>query len=132
MNDTPAIIVNVQKQPGANVIQVVDRVKQLLPTLTAALPASMEVQLLTDRTVTIRASVHDTQFELLLAIALGGDGDLRVPADRAGTLIPEHRGAACRSSAPSASCTSPASASTTSPSWRSPSPPASWSTTPSW
>ncbi|MGZ5084330.1 MAG: MdtB/MuxB family multidrug efflux RND transporter permease subunit [Usitatibacter sp.] len=70
MNDTPAIIVNVQRQPGANVIEVVDRVKQLLPTLTAALPASIEVQLLTDRTVTIRASVHDTQFELMLAIAL--------------------------------------------------------------
>jgi multidrug efflux pump len=70
MNDTPAIIVNVQRQPGANVIEVVDRVKQLLPTLTAALPASIEVKLLTDRTVTIRASVHDTQFELMLAVAL--------------------------------------------------------------
>jgi multidrug efflux pump len=70
MNDTPAIIVNVQRQPGANVIEVVDRVKQLLPSLTAALPASIEVHLLTDRTVTIRASVHDTQFELMLAIAL--------------------------------------------------------------
>ncbi len=70
MNETPAIIVNVQRQPGANVIEVVDRVKQLLPALTAALPASVEVQLLTDRTVTIRASVHDTQFELMLAVAL--------------------------------------------------------------
>ena len=70
MNETPAIIVNVQRQPGANVIEVVDRVKQILPSLTAALPASIEVQLLTDRTVTIRASVNDTQFELMLAIAL--------------------------------------------------------------
>jgi multidrug efflux pump len=70
MNETPAIIVNVQKQPGANVIEVVDRVKQLLPTLTASLPASIDVRLLTDRTVTIRASVHDTQIELLLAVAL--------------------------------------------------------------
>ena len=70
MNDTPAIIVNVQRQPGANVIEVVDRVKQLLPSLTASLPASIETQLLTDRTVTIRASVHDTQLELLLAVAL--------------------------------------------------------------
>jgi multidrug efflux pump len=70
MNDTPAIIVNVQRQPGANVIEVVDRVKALLPTLTASLPASIETQVLTDRTVTIRASVHDTQFELLLAIGL--------------------------------------------------------------
>jgi multidrug efflux pump len=70
MNETPAIIVSVQKQPGANVIEVVDRVKQLLPGLTASLPASIETQLLTDRTVTIRASVHDTQFELMLAIGL--------------------------------------------------------------
>jgi len=70
MNETPAIIVNVQRQPGANVIEVVDRVKQLLPSLTAALPASIDVRLLTDRTVTIRASVNDTQFELMLAIAL--------------------------------------------------------------
>jgi multidrug efflux pump len=70
MNDTPAIILNIQRQPGANVIEVVDRVKSLLPTLTAALPASIETVLLTDRTVTIRASVHDTQFELMLAIGL--------------------------------------------------------------
>jgi multidrug efflux pump len=70
MNETPAIILNIQRQPGANVIEVVDRVKQLLPGLTAALPASMEVMVLTDRTVTIRASVKDVQFELLLAVAL--------------------------------------------------------------
>ena len=70
MNDTPAIILNIQRQPGANVIEVVDRVKQLLPGLTSALPASMEVMVLTDRTVTIRASVKDVQFELLLAVAL--------------------------------------------------------------
>jgi multidrug efflux pump len=70
MNDTPAIIVNVQRQPGANVIEVVDRVKQLLPSLESALPASVDVRLLTDRTVTIRASVHDVQFELMLSIAL--------------------------------------------------------------
>ena len=70
MNDTPAIIVNIQRQPGANVIEVVDRVKQLLPSLTASLPASIEVQILTDRTVTIRASVRDTQFELMLAVVL--------------------------------------------------------------
>jgi multidrug efflux pump len=70
MNETPAIIVNVQRQPGANVIEVVDRVKELLPSLTASLPASIETRILTDRTVTIRASVHDTQIELLIAIAL--------------------------------------------------------------
>jgi multidrug efflux pump len=70
MNDTPAIILNIQRQPGANVIEVVDRVKEVLPTLQAALPASIDVVLLTDRTITIRASVHDTQFELLLAVGL--------------------------------------------------------------
>jgi multidrug efflux pump len=69
-NKVPAIIVNIQRQPGANVIEVVDRIKQLLPQLQASLPAAIDVNMLTDRTVTIRASVHDVQFELLLSIAL--------------------------------------------------------------
>ena len=69
-NLTPAIIVNVQRQPGANVIEVVDRVKQLLPQLQAALPGAVQVAILTDRTTTIRASVRDVQFELMLAVAL--------------------------------------------------------------
>jgi len=70
VNREPAIIVNIQRQPGANVIQVVDRIKQLLPQLQAALPPAVEVNLLTDRTTTIRASVKDVQFELLLSVAL--------------------------------------------------------------
>ena len=70
MNDTPAIVLNIQRQPGANVIEVVDRVKQLLPDLAATLPASVELIVLTDRTVTIRASVNDVKFELMLAVAL--------------------------------------------------------------
>ncbi|CAG9174507.1 MdtB/MuxB family multidrug efflux RND transporter permease subunit [Cupriavidus respiraculi] len=69
-NAKPAIVLNIQRQPGANVIAVVDRIKALLPQLQASLPASVEVQVLTDRTTTIRASVHDVQFELFLAIAL--------------------------------------------------------------
>ncbi|WP_445370357.1 MdtB/MuxB family multidrug efflux RND transporter permease subunit [Methylomonas sp. HW2-6] len=69
-NDTAAVIVNIQRQPGANVIEVVDRIKELLPKLQASLPGGIEVAALTDRTVTIRASVHDVQFELLLAVAL--------------------------------------------------------------
>jgi multidrug efflux pump len=69
-NDAPAIILNIQRQPGANVIEVVDRVKALLPQLTASLPAAVEVSVLTDRTVTIRASVRDVQRELAFAIAL--------------------------------------------------------------
>ena len=69
-NTTPAIILNVQRQPGTNVIEVVDRVKRLLPQLQASLPTAVDVVLLTDRTVTIRSSVQDVQFELLLAVAL--------------------------------------------------------------
>ena len=69
-NDSPAIIVNIQRQPGANVIDVVDRIKRVLPQLKASLPAAVDVAMLTDRTVTIRASVRDVQFELLLAVAL--------------------------------------------------------------
>jgi multidrug efflux pump len=70
MNDKPAIIVNIQRQPGANIIAVVDRIKALLPQLKASLPASIEITTLTDRTVTIRASVHDVQFTLVLTVAL--------------------------------------------------------------
>ncbi len=69
-NSTRAVILNIQRQPGANIIQVVDRVKQLLPQLKANLPASMDVSILTDRTTTIRASVRDVQFSLMLTIAL--------------------------------------------------------------
>jgi multidrug efflux pump len=69
-NDRAAVIVNIQRQPGANVIDVVDRVKVLLPQLQATLPGAVEVVLLTDRTTTIRASVRDVQFELMLAVAL--------------------------------------------------------------
>ncbi|MEN7433145.1 MdtB/MuxB family multidrug efflux RND transporter permease subunit [Chromobacterium sp. TRC.1.1.SA] len=67
---TPAIILNVQRQPGANVIQVTDRIKSLLPQLQGTLPGSVDVHVLSDRTVTIRASVEDVEFELMLAIAL--------------------------------------------------------------
>jgi multidrug efflux pump len=66
----PAVILNIQRQPGANIISVVDRVKNLLPQLQAALPASIQVKILTDRTTTIRASVADVQFTLMLTIAL--------------------------------------------------------------
>ena len=67
---TPAIIVNIQRQPGANVIQVVDTIKNLLPSIKSGLPAAIDVEVLTDRTTTIRASVHDVEIELLLSIAL--------------------------------------------------------------
>ncbi|HTT80180.1 MAG TPA: efflux RND transporter permease subunit, partial [Stellaceae bacterium] len=70
MNTTPAIIMNIQRQPGANVIAVADAIKALLPKLQAALPASINVTMLTDRTNTIRASVADVEFELGLAVVL--------------------------------------------------------------
>src|SRR5579863_7940484 len=70
MNETPAVILNIQRQPGANIISVVDQVKKLLPQLTSTLPASIQVGILTDRTTTIRASVSDVQFELMLTVAL--------------------------------------------------------------
>jgi len=69
-NTTPAIIINVQRQPGANIIQVVDRIQELLPQITAGLPAAVDIAVLSDRTVTIRASVADVEFELCLAVVL--------------------------------------------------------------
>ena len=69
-NREPAVILNIQRQPGANIISVVDRVKAILPQLQAALPASVHVKILTDRTNTIRASVADVQFTLMLTIGL--------------------------------------------------------------
>ncbi|KHK03878.1 multidrug efflux RND transporter permease subunit [Desulfovibrio sp. TomC] len=70
VNGKPAIVLNIQRQPGANVINVVDRVKAIMPQLRAALPAAVNLAVLTDRTVTIRASIDDVQIELLLAVVL--------------------------------------------------------------
>src|SRR5882724_7985349 len=70
MNKVPALILNVQRQPGANVVDVVNRIHNLLPSLQAALPAGVDLAILTDRTTTIRASVADVEFELVLAVVL--------------------------------------------------------------
>jgi multidrug efflux pump len=70
MNSTPAVILNIQRQPGANIIEVVDRVKTLLPQLKDSLPATVSISILTDRTLTIRASVEDVQMELILTVGL--------------------------------------------------------------
>jgi len=70
MNDVPAVLVNIQRQPGANIIDVVDRVKELMPQLQSSLPSAVSMRILTDRTVTIRASVHDVQVELLFTVGL--------------------------------------------------------------
>ena len=70
MNTTPALILNVQRQPGANVVAVVRTIKQILPALGASLPAGVDLAVLTDRTITIDASVKDVEMELALAVAL--------------------------------------------------------------
>jgi multidrug efflux pump len=87
-NVTPAVIVNIQRQPGANIIEVVDRVKKLLPTLRASLPTSIQLDILTDRTITIRASVADVQMELLLTIGLVVMVIFLFLRTLAGTVIP--------------------------------------------
>src|SRR5580765_8120767 len=70
VGEKPAVILDIQRQPGANIIQTADRIKALLPKLSASLPPSVKVGIMTDRTETIRASVHDVQFTLLLTIVL--------------------------------------------------------------
>ena len=69
-NETPAVVLNIQRQPGANTIQVVDTIEKMLPQLESTLPKSVHVQIITDRTTDIRASVKDVEFELMLVIAL--------------------------------------------------------------
>ena len=70
VNETPAVLMNIQRQPGANIIQVVDRITALLPQLKTNLPAAVKVDVVTDRTTTIRASVKDVEFELMLTVGL--------------------------------------------------------------
>jgi multidrug efflux pump len=70
MNRTPAVIVNIRRQPGANIIDVVDRIKKLLPQLKATLPPAIKTEILADRTISVRASVADVEFELVLCILL--------------------------------------------------------------
>jgi len=88
VGDVPAVLVNIQRQPGANVIDVVDRVQALLPQLSATLPASLDVAVLTDRTVSIRASIRGVQIELLFAVALVVLVTFMFLRDLRATLIP--------------------------------------------
>jgi len=87
-NDTPGIVLNIQRQPGANVIEVVDRIKALLPQLRASLPAAVAIVSLTDRTTTIRASVRDVEIELGFAIVLVVAAIFLFLRSGAATLIP--------------------------------------------
>ena len=88
VNGTPAVIVNVQRQPGANVIEVVDRIKVLLPQLRDSLPVALDVAIVTDRTLTIRASVRDVQIELAFAVVLVVAVIFAFLGDARATLIP--------------------------------------------
>ena len=88
-NGKRGILLIIFKQPGANVIDTVERIKQALPRLEASIPPSIHVSTIMDRTKTIRASVSDVEFTLLLP-SPGGDGDLPVPAQRVGDAHPEH------------------------------------------
>ncbi len=87
-NNQPAIVISVQRQPGANVIQVVDNIKAQLPALQAALPDGVKITILSDRTQTIRASISDVQFELMLSIALVVMVTFLFLRNVAATLIP--------------------------------------------
>ena len=93
MNLDPAVILNVQRQPGANTISVVENIKKLLPQLQATLPASIKITILTDLTTSISSSVNDVKFELVLTICLGGDGHLPFPAQPARHHHPQRGGA---------------------------------------
>jgi multidrug efflux pump len=88
VNGKPAIVLNIQRQPGANVIDVVDRVKAIMPSLRAALPAAVDLAVLADRTETIRASIDDVQIELLLAVILVVGVIFVFLRDLPATLIP--------------------------------------------
>ncbi len=88
MGSTPAVILNIQRQPGANIIAVADRIKALLPQLRSSLPSAVKLTILTDRTTTIRASVSDVEFELLLTIALVVTVIFVFLRTAAGTVIP--------------------------------------------
>ncbi len=89
VNADRAIVLNIQRQPGTNIISVVDTVQALLPQIKASLPQGIDVEVITDRTTTIRASVKDVEFELLLTIVLVVAGHLPVPAQR---LRDDHSG----------------------------------------
>ncbi len=88
VNTTPAVILNIQRQPGTNIIAVVDRTKQVLPQLTASLPPAIKVSVVSDRTTTIRASVRDVEWELMLTIGLVVMVIFLFLRSVAGTVIP--------------------------------------------
>jgi len=88
MNRTPAVIVNIQRQPGANIIGVVDRIKGLLPKLRSTIPSAITMTVLSDRTTTVRASVSDVEFELMICIALVVAVIFLFLRTAAGTIIP--------------------------------------------
>ena len=104
-NGEPAVIVLVTLQPGANVIQTVDSVRALLPELQDQLPKDIKLQVATDRTHSIRASLHEVEITLLIAVAAGRARRQRLPAQRPRDHHPGRRHRRCRCWALSRSCT---------------------------
>ncbi len=90
----PAEGLAIQREAGANTIQVVDTIKALLPKLQESIPPSVHVDLVSDRSLVIRAAVHDVQFTMMLTIGLVDPRHLHLPADAVGDGDPEHGGAA--------------------------------------
>ena len=95
-NNQRAILLSVQRQPGANVIETVDRIKALLPQLQASIPPAIKLSIVSDRTQTIRASIADVQFTLILTRRAGGDGDFPVPAQFLGDRHSRRSPCRCR------------------------------------
>jgi len=93
-NQKRAVILAIQRQPGANVIATVNRIKAMMPALQASIPPAVKVNIISDRTETIRASVSDVQFTLIADDRAGGDGDLHIPAQFLGQ--PSFRPLPCR------------------------------------
>ena len=101
-NGKPSVLVIIFRQPGANIIDTVDRIRAVLPQLQAAIPAAIDMRVAMDQTQTIRASVHDVERTLLISVGAGDSGGLRVPART--SAAPSFPASPCRSrcSAPSA------------------------------
>jgi len=96
VNQDPALVLNIQRQPGTNIISVVDTVQALLPQIVASLPPGINVRIISDRTTTIRASVEDVEFELLLTTALVVMVIFMFLRSASGERLFQHRRAASR------------------------------------
>ena len=100
-NGKPAVMLIIYRQPGANIIETVDRVRALLPQLRASIPGAIDLNVVMDRTPTIRASLHEVERTLIISVVAGRAGGVHVPAQCQGGTDPQRRRCRCRWSAPS-------------------------------